>query len=531
MTSSAASRPAGGGAAELPAEPQHDVVLRLDTGVGVGQGAKRGAVWAVGSRLLSQVVQFLGTIVTARLLLPSDFGITAVVFPVLAFGAIFSTLGLGSHIIHAERVTEKLLSTVFWVHTAISVLLTAVVAALSVPLARLFQIPELAPVLALASLIFVVNRGLVPTSLLERALRFKQIAVIETICAVLGIAATVVAAAAGAGAYSLVLGPLVMEGTRSVGTYAVVRWGPRAWPDRASLRDLWTYSRGITGFNLLNFWSRNADNLLLARFVDLTQLGYYNRSYTLMRLPVLQMNTAMSRVLFPAITRLRDDRPRMGRAWLRALAAAGVVTAPVGIGIAVAAPALIEVLFGRRWLGMVEVLQLLALAALPQTLTTTVAGLLRATGATDTLFRLGLVTSSMSLAAILIGLPWGTVGVAAALTVKFYVEVLISLRPCLRETGLRWGDLVRALYGVWLASIALGLAGLAVRLTADDSWAAWQVLLAQVAACGAAYVAALLVFDRAPLLLVLRGVRGLWGRVARRRSGPAAQQDETAPAG
>ena len=529
MSPRARSGPAGDPAAELPAEPQHDVVLRLDTGVGLGQGAKRGAVWAVGSKLLAQVAQFAGTIVTARLLLPSDFGITAVVFPVLAFGAIFSTLGLGSHIIHAERVTEKLLSTVFWVHTAISVLLTVAVAALSVPLARLFQIPELAPVLALASLIFVVNRGLVPTSLLERALRFKQIAVIETICAVLGIGATVVAAAAGAGAYSLVLGPLVMEGTRSVGTYAVVRWGPRAWPDRTSLRELWTYSRGITGFNLLNFWSRNADNLVLARFVDLTQLGYYNRSYTLMRLPVLQMNTAMSRVLFPAITRLRDDRPRMGRAWLRALAAAGVVTAPVGIGIAVTAPALIEVLFGRRWLGMVEILQLLALAALPQTLTTTVAGLLRATGATDTLFRLGLVTSSMSLAAILIGLPWGTVGVAAALTVKFYVEVLISLRPCLRETGLRWRDLVRALYGVWFASIALGVAGLAVRLTAHDSWSAWQVLLAQVAACSAAYVGALLVFDRAPLLLVLRGVRGVRRRL--RRATPIAGQDEGAPAG
>ena len=528
MTSSARSGPAGDGAAELPAEAQHDVVLRLDTGVGVGQGARRGAVWAVGAKVVSQVVQFLGTIVTARLLLPSDFGITAVVFPVLAFGAIFSTLGLGSHIIHAERVTEKMLSTVFWVHTAISVLLTAVVAALSVPLARLFGIPDLSSVLAMASLIFICNRGLVPTSLLERALRFKQIAVIETTCAVLGIAATVIAALLGAGAYSLVLGPLVTEATRSVGTYAVVRWGPRAWPDRASLRDLWTYSRGITGFNLLNFWSRNADNLLLARFVDLTQLGFYSRSYTLMRLPVLQVNTAMSRVLFPAITRLRDDRPRMGRAWLRALAAAAVVMAPVGIGMAVAAPALIEVLFGRRWLGMVDVLQLLALAALPQTLTTTVAGLLRATGATDTLFRLGLVTSSMSLAAILIGLPWGIVGVAAALTVKFYVEVLVSLRPCLRETGLRWRDLVRALRGVWLASIALGIAGLVVRLAVGDSWPAWQVLLSQSAACAAAYVGALLVFDRAPLVVAWRAARTLPRRLGRRsrRRGESADADE-----
>jgi len=492
---------------------QHPVVLRLATGVPVGQGARRGAVWAVGAKVVSQFVQLLGTIVTARLLLPSDFGVTAVVFPILAFGAIFNTLGLGSSVVHVHRVTEKLLSTVFWVHTAMAVVLTSVVAALAVPLSRLFEIPELAPVLAFASLIFVLNRGMVASALLERALRFKQIAIVETVAAVIGIAATVVAAAAGAGPYSLVLGPLVTRLSVSVGVYSVVRWRPHVRPDRESLRDLWTYARGITGFNLLNFWSRNADNLLLARFVDLTALGYYNRAYNLMKLPVTQTNIAMGRVLFPAITRLRDDRPRLGRAWLRALSAAGAVTAPVSLLMAVSAPALVEVAFGRRWLGMVDVLQLLALSALPQTLTTTVAGLLRATGATDRLFRLGLVTSTMSLAAMLIGLPWGTVGVAGALAVKFYVEVLISFRPCLQETALRWGDLVRAMRGVWLASIALALAGLAVRLGVSDDLPAWQVLLAQLAACGTAYVAALWVFDRAPLLMIWNGLAGLRSRL------------------
>ncbi|MDP9436771.1 MAG: lipopolysaccharide biosynthesis protein [Actinomycetota bacterium] len=498
-------------AADVP--EQHPVVLRLETGVPLGRGAKQGAVWAVGSKVVSQFVQFLGTIITARLLLPSDFGITAVVFPVLTFGAIFNTLGLSSAIIHVHRVTEKLLSTVFYVHAAMSVLLTAIVALLAAPLAVLFDIPALTPVLMLASLIFVLNRSLVPTALLERTLRFKQIAVVETVCAALGIVTTVVAAVAGAGAYSLVLGPLVDQATRSFGSYALVRWRPRARPDRESLRELWTFTRGITGFSLLNFWSRNADNLLLARFVDLTSLGYYNRAYNLMRLPVLQVNIAMSRVLVPAITRLRDDRPRMGRAWLRALAATGAAAAPVTLGMAVAAPAMIEVLLGRRWLGMVDVLQVLALSALPQTLTTTVAGLLRATGATDTLFRLGLLTSAMSLAAMLIGLPWGTLGVATALAVKFYLEVLVSLRPCLRETGLRWRDLVRALRGVWFASMALAAAGLAVRLGVPDSLPAWQVLLAQVSACAVAYLAALWVVDREPVLLVANGLRGL----ARRR--------------
>jgi O-antigen/teichoic acid export membrane protein len=494
--------------AEDDLSQQHPVLQRLRmNGVSVGTGARQGAMWAVGSRVGSQIIQFLGTIVTARLLMPDDYGVTAVVFPIIAFANIFNSLGLGSTVIHARRVTEPLLSTAFWINFVMGLALTGIVAGLSIPLSHLFGIPQLVPLLCLASLLFTVNVSVVQVSLLERTLRFKQVAIVETACMSTGIAVTVVTAALGAGPFSLILGPLANQVSLSIVMWLVVRWRPRALPDRASMRQFWTMSRGITGFSVLNFWSRNADNLLLARVVTLAELGNYNRAYNLMRLPVLQMNTMMSRVLFPALTRLRDDRVRLSNAWLRALSTAGAATAPMAIGMAVAAPALVEVLFGPRWLGMVTVLELLALSALPQTLTTTVAAVLRATGATDTLFRLGLLTAAMSITAILIGLRWGTIGVATALAVKFYLETLVSLRVSLRHTALRWRDLVRAMGPIWLACAALGGAGLAVRFSTGDDLPAWQVLLAQIAAGGTAYIAVLLLVDRAALRQAVRVFR------------------------
>ena len=490
------------GLAEDAAELQHPVLQRLSTGDTVGTAVRRSAAWGAGSRVAAQALQFLGTIITARLLLPSDYGKTAVIFPVIAFGNLFATLGLSPAVIHARRVTERLLSTAFWANAAAGVLLGLLTAALAVPLAALFRIPDLVPLLLVASLVFPVNLGIVHLALLERTLRFKQIALVETACAALGIAVTIATAAAGAGAYSLVIGPVTTAAAVTVCLWALVRWRPHRAPDRESTRDLWQYSRGVTGFQLLNFWSRNADNLLLARFVPLAELGNYSRAYNLMQLPVLQMNNLMGRVLFPALTRLRDDRPRMGRAWLRALGTASAAIAPVTFGMAVSAPALIEVLFGPRWLGMVPVLQLLAVAALPHILTTTVASLLKATGATDVLFRLGVVTSIMSVSAVLVGLPWGTVGVASALVVKYYVEVVVSLTPCLRQLDLRWRDLVGALRGVWLSCVVLAGAGIAVRAALDGSPAV-VVLLAQVAACGLAYTATLWLAQRDALLQLL----------------------------
>jgi len=234
-----------------------------------------------------------------------------------------------------------------------------------------------------------------------------------------------------------------------------------------------------------------------------------------MKLPVGQIQVVMNRVLFPALTRLRDDRPRLGRAWLRALSVSGVATAPIAIGMAVAAPAMVEVLFGTRWLGMVTVLELLAISALPQTLTATVGGLLRATGATDSMFKLGLVVSGLRLVAMVAGLPWGTVGVAAALMIAFYVETVIFARPCLRQTGLTWRQLLRAIRGVWVSCLALAAAGIVVRVLVGGEWAAWQVLLTQIAACAVAYVATLALVQRSTLMLAVEQVRRLRRRAGR----------------
>ncbi len=509
--------PGSGSLAEDAAELQHPALVRLQTGAPVGSSVKRAAKWALANRMAGQLLQFLGTIVTARLLLPEDYGKAAVIFPVTTFAAIFTSLGLGSAVAYSRRVTEELLSTAFWLNAVAGVVMGGVVVALAVPLSALFREPELVPLLALSSLTFVLNLSVVHLGLMERVLRFKKIAVIEITCTVLNIATIIATAAAGAGAYALVLGPIVSTVSTTLFMWVAVRWLPRRRPDLASLRELFRYTRGVTGFSMLNFWSRNADNLLLARFVSQTELGLYSRSYNVMRLPVTQMNTMMGRVLFPAMTRLRDDRKRLGRAWLTALSTAATLTAPVTLGMAVAAPAMVEVLYGTRWLGMVPVLQILAVSALPQILTTTVASLLRATGATGLLFRVGVATASMSLVAICIGLPWGTVGVATALLVKFYLEVLVTFRFALRQTGLRARDILGALWGVAVACLALAGVGVLVRLNLEA--AAWQVLLAQMAACGATYLAVLALLDRRPLAQA-------WG-ILGRSSGSSGTREET----
>jgi len=214
------------GLAEDALELQHPVLRRLQPQRDLGSGVRRGATWAAAGKIVGQVIQFLGTIVTARLLLPEDYGKAAIILPLTAFAAIFSTLGLGSAVIHTRRVTEKLLSTAFWINAVTGVVITGLVAALAFPLAHVYDEPLLTPLMLLASLNFTLSLNVVHTSLLERTLRFKQIAVQETVCSLVSIGTVVVVAIAGGGPFALVLGPLAYTIVRTLLSWASVRWFP-----------------------------------------------------------------------------------------------------------------------------------------------------------------------------------------------------------------------------------------------------------------------------------------------------------------
>jgi PST family polysaccharide transporter len=495
--------------------PVHPVLTRLGTtSASLGTQARQGGVWAGGARIFVQVVQFLVTLVTARLLVPGDYGQTAIIFSISAFANIFTDLGLGAAIVHAKAVTEELLSSAFWLNGLSGLVLTAGVSGLSFPLAHLYDQPNLVPLMVIASMQFTVNAGTVHTALLERTFRFKQLAIIETSASMINFGVLIALAAAGGGPYALAWGPLAGVVSRTVFLVVVVRWIPHALPRKRAVAELWNFSRGLTGFNAINFWARNLDNVLIQKTASATATGNYTRSYQLMLLPVAQMNLVLGRILFPALTRMRDDMPRVGRAYLNAVTASTAITFPITVGIAISAPELVETLYGNRWSGMTPILRLLALAAVPQLLAATSGSVFRATGTTDRLFRLSLVTTGMTVVAIVAGLPWGPVGVAAALLVSSFVSLPVVFTPMLRSIKLRWSQVFRSLKGSLLASTVLVVVVLSVRGAIRGDVNHLELLVVDVVIGSVSYALALVVLGRTTwrTLLSIRSGRSFIGR-------------------
>jgi PST family polysaccharide transporter len=255
----------------------------------------------------------------------------------------------------------------------------------------------------------------------------------------------------------------------------------------------------------VNYWSRSADNLLVGKFLGVTALGYYGRAYSLMMLPVAQMSATLSAVLFPTLTTVQEDPRRFGQAWLLSTKAAWLAGAPLGMGISVTAPALVETLYGERWLPMAPVLALLAASVPAQLIGQSTGPVFQARGRTGQLFRIGLISTMLTLGAILIALPHGIAAVAAALLIKTWLGLLLPLLPALRLTGIRLRELLRTLAFGGLSTALMGAVSWSPRVFAADQAA--PVILAVQVVLGAALYVPLIALGERRFLRTIRGQR------------------------
>jgi PST family polysaccharide transporter len=229
-------------------------------------------------------------------------------------------------------------------------------------------------------------------------------------------------------------------------TFCTVRWSPGWCFDRTAARTLWGFSRGLTGFTIINYWSRNADRVIIGKLIDVTSLGYYNRANQLATLPTSQGVSTLGRVFFPVLSRMADDVPRMARAWLMLVRLSFLVGLPMGIGLAIAADSLVVVFLGPAWQPVVPLLEVMS-ATIPFLLVgVNMSPVYQAVGRTDQLFRTGLITSILTIVFMLTGSYWGVLGIVLAGLIRCPITLGINAAPVLKMLRLRWRDVLAPLW-------------------------------------------------------------------------------------
>lgn len=175
-----------------------------------------------------------------------------------------------------------------------------------------------------------------------------------------------------------------------------------------------SFGGNLVGFNLMNYIARNIDNLLIGRFYGPVALGLYTRAYSLLLMPISQINNPIGAVSVPMLSRLNDTPERYLRAYQRVGTTICLLTMPLVAVMIGAADWIVELTLGPEWSEAALIFALLGLSGLVEPIANTVQWLFVTQGRAKDQFRWGLISAALSVTAILAGLPWGAVGVAAA---------------------------------------------------------------------------------------------------------------------
>jgi len=436
--------------------------------LGVAERAKRGIAWALTFNLGSQVLQFGVGVVLARLLAPADFGVFTITGIFTGLAITVSNFGLGAALVQRPAIEEAHRRSMLAANLLLSAGIVLVLNLAAPLVGTYFRNPLAGQVLALTASNFLINAmGSVSFSVMNRQLRFREMARIDATALVLQGAIALFLAFRGFGVWSMAWAGIVQSLARASLLIAQAGWRPALGWDRRALRELIGFGSGLTVKRFLNYCASNVDNFVIGRRLSPTDLGFYTRAYGLMTLPLTQLSRVIMSVLFPAFSRIQDDNAKLISGYSNVVTATSLVSFPFLVGLMLVAPAFVNVVYGDKWMPAVLPLQIMGLAGMMKAISTYVGAIVDAKGMIGAEIRRQAIYLVALVSGALLGSKFGITGVAVAVVVASF-GMLVMMQSLLgRLTGMSW----RA----YLGALAPAIAGSAVMAAAV---AAWQAVVA-----------------------------------------------------
>ena len=407
----------------------------------------RSAIRGVGATIAGQwgrlAIQIGATMVLARLLTPEDYGLVGMVLAVTGLAERLKMMGLSTVTVQRREIDQDQLSFLFWVNVGLGVGFAVVLGALAPLVSRFYGAPELTGITVALTVSFVLG-GIAAqhVALLTRRLEFGSLAIIEVLAILFGSVAAIVAAGLGAGYWALVVFHVTQPGVRALIAWRRTRWRPKrpAWA-----REGWqmlSFGANLGGFELLNYFARHMDNVLIGRYLGAEPLGAYTKAYGLLLLPVQQIQGPVHRVAVPTLSRLQDDPERFRRFFLTGLRSVAFVVIPLITALAVLAEEVILILLGDQWTDAISVFQILAFVGMVHALGHSNGWLYIALGNVRRQLGWSLVEAPLVVLSFVLGLRFGIEGVATAYAVTMWLLLLPSFWNATRGTPVSIPDVI-----------------------------------------------------------------------------------------
>lgn len=423
----------------------------------INKRAARALAIVGSSKVIEKLLSFATTLVLARLLTPSDYGVMALAMVFIGFIAFFNEIGLGAAIVQQKEISDEALDGSFFTSILFSTSLF-IVAATTAPFAAHFlgnsQLTTIIPVLAFG---FVLGGAAsVSTSLLRKEMRYKPLAIVSIVAVAIQSAVSIALAAFELGVWALIAGFIASQVVRTIGALVSAKWLPKKIQGFRAAYTLIRYGLQVTYSRLLFFLSENLDNIIIGRLNGERVLGLYSMGVGLATIATSHITSVVVDVASPLFAKLQGDPERLSQSACQITRGLAFLVFPILLGSAAVADDLVPVALGSQWTELIPSFRILCFAVIIRSIAPVLSQLLISTGHARTVTRnmawnVAVLAISISVGAHYFGLS----GAAMAWLLAYPTTFALQLYCAITQVGLSLRNYTRAITPALTASILM----------------------------------------------------------------------------
>lgn len=423
----------------------------------IKQQAASSVFWSAVERFSVQGIQFVLSIIIARLLLPTDYGLIAMLSIFMAIAQTFIDSGFANALIQKKDRTEVDYSTVFYFNILVSVIIYLLLYISAPYIAGFYNEDSLSAITRVVGLTLIINSfGIVQQAKMTIALDFKCLAIASLLSVIISGIVGIVLAYSGFGAWTLVYQSLLNNLLRVIFTWIFSGWKPMLCFSKESFWGLFSFGSKLLLSSLLHTIYTNLYTLVIGKKFSSGELGFYNRAFTLAQFPSANLTNVIVRAVYPIQCRLQDDTEQLNLMFLKYMRMACYIIFPVMVGLSALAEPLVRLLLTDKWLPAVPLLQIMCIAYMWDPVMKINHNMLNVKGRSDYFLYAEIFKKIIAFAILFATIPFGVKVMCIGLILYAFADMAIIIFYSKKLTHIGYWEQIRALVPVSLLSFTMG---------------------------------------------------------------------------
>jgi len=372
------------------------------------QKAFNGMIWSATDKFASTGISFVFNLLIARILMPEDYGVVAMLGIFMAICGCFIDSGFASALIRKNDRTEADFNTVFYFNIAVALIAYGLLFLTAPLIAKFYAQPLLVKVTRLVGLNLVIGSiSSIQSVKLSIDLNFKSRAIISLVSVVFTGAIGLTLALKGLGVMALVFQGLSSSALRTVLLCAIVHWRPRLMFSKRSFKEMFSFGSKLLASGLLDTIYNNVYTLVIGKVCSPAKLGNYSRAESLAGFPSSGITGVLQAVTYPVLSTIQDNEERLRSSYQKFLNMSAFVVSPLMIGFAAVADPFIRLCLTDKWEETIPMMQILCFALMWYPIHAINLNILQVKGRSDYFLRLEIIKKCLGVATLCVTIPMG----------------------------------------------------------------------------------------------------------------------------